>query len=137
MLRGALLTLAAIALLGPLAASASADFPYSRNSTPSGFDNLYLDAGQVPTDLGGNTFKFAATPDPANTTNNASPVELGGARGAHVVDADSAVQTAFRTTTGRPDVTIAILDSGIQWNDAGDMNDLRNEDQHRRGAEAA
>jgi hypothetical protein len=124
-LRGALLTLAAIALLGPLAASASADFPYSRNSTPSGFDDLYLDAGQVPTDLGGNTFKFAATPDPANTTNNASPVELGGVRGAHVVDADSAVQTAFRTTTGRPDVTIAILDSGIQWNDAGDMNDLR------------
>ncbi len=125
MLGAALLTLLALAISGALAAQASADFPYSRNASPTGYDDLYLNAGQVPTDLGGNTFKFAATPDPANTANNANPVELGGVRGAHVVDADAAVQTAFRTTTGRPDVTIAILDSGIQWNDAGDMNDLR------------
>jgi len=114
--------LAAAAVAAPIA---SAELPYSRNATPTGYDDLWLDPGQTPADLGGNTFKFAATPDPANTDINASPVELGGVRGAHVVDADAAAETAWRTTSGRPDVTIAILDSGIQWNDAGDMNDLR------------
>src|SRR5205823_14533102 len=29
------------------------------------------------------------------------------------------------TTLGRPDVTISVLDSGIKWNDAGAMHDLR------------
>ena len=34
--------------------------------------------------------------------------------------------TALRDArTGRPDVTIAVLDSGIKWNDAGAMDDLR------------
>ena len=124
-LRAAAVALATLAAMALLASSAAAEFPYSRNASPTGYDDLWLNAGQVPSDLGGNTFKFAATPDPANTTNNASPVELGGVRGAHVVDADAAAQTAFRTTTGRPDVTIAILDSGIKWNDAGAMSDLR------------
>jgi hypothetical protein len=119
------LALVAFGLSGLAAAGAAADFPYSRNATPIGYGDLRLDPGQVPGDLGGNTFKFAATPDPANTAINSNPVELGGVRGAHVVDADAGAETAFRTTTGRPDVTIAILDSGIQWNDAGDMEDLR------------
>ena len=46
--------------------------------------------------------------------------------------------TAFQMTTGRPDVTIAILDSGIKWNDAGrhDRPAREDPDQHRRGAEA-
>ncbi len=114
-----------IALAAAAAPSAFADFPYSRNASPTGYDDLYLDPGQVPADLGGNQFKFAATPDPANTINNANPVELGGVRGAHVVDADAAAETAFQITTGRPDVTIAILDSGVKWNDAGAMTDLR------------
>jgi len=112
-------------MAGMPASSASAAFPYSRNASPTGYDDLWLNAGQVPGDLGGNTFKFAATPDPANTADNASPVELGGIRGAHVVDADASAETAFRTTTGRPDVTIAVIDSGIEWNDAGAMGDLR------------
>ena len=46
-------------------------------------------------------------------------------RGGHVVDPNPSVDTAWQTTTGRPDVTIAVLDSGIKWNDAGAMNDLR------------
>ena len=33
--------------------------------------------------------------------------------------------TAWMTTTGRPDVTIAVLDSGIEWNNPGAMDDLR------------
>jgi len=112
--------------------AASADFPYSRNASPTGFDDLYLNPGQTPSDLGGNTFKFAATPDPANAQ-NANPVELGGVRGAHVVDADALADTAFQVTTGRPDVTIAILDSGIKWNDAGDMTDLREKTRINQG----
>ena len=124
---GVLLAIGAVAV-----PSASADFPYSRNASPTGFDDLYLNPGQTPTDLGGNTFKFAATPDPANAQ-NANPVELGGVRGAHVVDADALADTAFQVTTGRPDVTIAILDSGIKWNDAGDMTDLREKTRINQG----
>ena len=119
-----MLVVALLALGGMLVPSAFASFPYSRNASPTGYDDLYLDPGQVPTDLGGNQFKFAATPDPGNAQNS-NPVELGGVRGAHVVDADALADTAFQVTTGRPDVTIAILDSGIKWNDAGDMSDLR------------
>ncbi len=109
-----------------LAPSASADFPYTRPAgDPTDPTDLYLGPGQVGNDLGGNEFKYAATPDPANVLTNANPVELGGVRGAHVVDDDPAAATAFQRTTGRPDVTIAILDSGIKWNDAGAMEDLR------------
>lgn len=116
-----------------IAPAAFGAFPYSRNASPTGPADLYLNAGQVPNDLGGNEFKFAATPDPANTLNNLIPVELGGVRGAHVVDDDASVQTAFTTTTGRPDVTIAILDSGIKWNDAGAMADLRKKNRLNQG----
>ncbi len=123
--RGAIGALTVLLLL-VLAAPASAVFPYTRaGGDPTDPADLYLGAGTVPTDLGGNEFKFAATPDPANAINNLLPVELGGVRGAHVVDDDAAAGTAFQTTTGRPDVTIAILDSGIKWNDAGAMTDLR------------
>lgn len=126
------------ALVGMLtlsaAAPAAAVFPYTRGGgDPTDPTDLYLNAGAVPTDLGGNEFKFAATPDPANAANNALPVELGGVRGAHVVDADAAAQTAFRTTTGRPDVTIAVIDSGVKWNDAGAMADLRKKTRLNQG----
>ena len=36
----------------------------------------------------------------------------------------AAVDLAWGVTTGRDDVTIAVLDSGIKWRDAGDMADL-------------
>ena len=116
------------------AATASASFPYTRaGGDPTDPTDLYLNPGSVPGDLGGNEFKFAATPDPANGVNNALPVELGGVRGAHVVDDDASVSTAFQTTTGRPDVTIAILDSGIKWDDAGAMSDLRKKTRLNEG----
>ena len=54
-----------------------------------------------------------------------SAQELFGVRGAHVVDSNPAVGTAWQTTVGRPDVTIAVLDSGIKWYDQGSMADLR------------
>ncbi|MGI8756462.1 MAG: hypothetical protein ACR2MB_11500, partial [Acidimicrobiales bacterium] len=129
-----LLVLATLALAGALAPVAFASFPYSRNSNPTGYDDLYLNpGGPVPNDLGGNEFKFAATPDPANGPQiNNNPLELNGVRGAHVFDAAN-VPTAFTHTTGRPDVTIALLDSGIKWNDAGAMNDLRKKIRLNKG----
>jgi hypothetical protein len=143
--RGTRLLAAALVTLGVSFATAPAfgAFPYSRpGANTHDFTDLYLTT-QVPSDLcgDGNQFKFASSPDPANTLVNIDPVELGGVRGAHVVDGlpptgcdqdpqvpptvASADPTAFKLTTGRPDVTIAVLDSGIKWNDAGSMDDLR------------
>jgi hypothetical protein len=115
-------------------------FPYSRPGADlANFDDLYL-TSQLPGDLcgDGNEPKFSASADPSNTVINSSPVELGGVRGAHVADKTppgddcsgptvnaSSKPTAWRLTLGRPDVTIAVLDSGIKWNDAGAMADLR------------
>src|SRR5919108_615213 len=128
-------------------------FPYTRSGgDPHDYTTLHL-SGQVPNDLGGdgNTFKFAATPDPANALDNADPVELGGVRGAHLVDGQasqatscdndppttptsaSVRPTAFQLTLGRPDVTIAVLDSGIKWNDDEAMDDLRDKVHLNRG----
>jgi hypothetical protein len=115
----------ALALAAPPAFGA---FPYTRGGgNPKDFTDLYLNAGQTPNDLDGdgNEFKFAATPDPDNSFDNSNPVELGGVRGAHIDDAFSGVQTAWMRTTGRPDVTIAVLDSGIKWNDPDAMSNLR------------
>jgi hypothetical protein len=38
----------------------------------------------------------------------------------------ASVDKAWGTTTGRPDVIIAVHDSGIMWDNLGDMNDLNN-----------
>lgn len=46
-----------------------------------------------------------------NPAIDASPQELFGVRGA-------SVDRAWQVTTGRPDVTIAVLDSGIRWGEA-------------------
>src|SRR5207237_548996 len=65
--------------------------------------------------------------------------ELCGVRGASIVDLNATfpagtascipaltpVRTAFEVTLGRPDVVIAVLDSGIKWNDANAMVALR------------
>ena len=52
-------------------------------------------------------------------------MELNGVRGGHLADPSTTVHAAWETSTGRPDVTIAVLDSGIKWNDDGAMSDLR------------
>ncbi|MGH2982346.1 MAG: S8 family serine peptidase, partial [Solirubrobacterales bacterium] len=120
-----------------VASSAFGAFPYTRpGGDPKDFTDLYLTpSSPVPNDLGGdgNTFKFASTPDPANTLVNSSPVELGGVRGAHLADADRSAAQAVQTTLGRPDVTIAVLDSGIEWSDAGAMAELRRKTRLNRG----
>src|SRR4051812_4155441 len=112
-----------------LAPAALGTVPYARSGADThNYTDLYLNAGETPNDLSGdgNTFKFAATPDPANGPQiNSNPFELFGERGAHVNDADASAQTAWMTTTGRPDVSIAVLDSGIKRFDPGPMSDLR------------
>ena len=64
-----------------------------------------------------NDWKYAATAEAAART-PPTRRELNGIRGARVVDPSPTAATAWQTTTGRPDVTIAVLDSGIKWNDA-------------------
>ncbi|MFL5886664.1 MAG: S8 family serine peptidase, partial [Thermoleophilaceae bacterium] len=46
---------------------------------------------------------------------------------------NAATPTAWETTTGRPDVTIAVLDSGIKWNDHNAMVDLRRKVRLNKG----
>jgi len=80
------------------APTAHAAFPYEYNGTP-------------PSDLEGKTeWMYAATPEAGNALVNADPRELGGVRGASLVDTDPSVATGWQTSTGRPDVTIAVLD---------------------------
>src|SRR3954454_23041836 len=128
--RAALACALAMLVLLP-AAVAHAEFPYAPGS---GFDKhdystFHTNVGQAPNDLAddGNDWKFAATPGADSAGLAANPYELDGVRGAHVVDPAAAADnpTAWETTTGRPDVTIAVLDSGIKWNDHGAMQDLR------------
>ncbi|MBI5106465.1 MAG: VCBS repeat-containing protein [Solirubrobacterales bacterium] len=104
--------LAAVVASALAAPAAHAAFPYTYDGSP-------------PPDLSGKErWMYAATPEPGNLTVNASPFELGGVRGAHVVDEGDA-PTAWQTTTGRPDVLIAVHDSGIRWDDRGAMRNLR------------
>ncbi len=110
----------AIALV--TAVPALAEFPYPQGATS--FDDLFLPAGQVPSDVGGDDWKYAATPE-ASPPLDPFGVELGGVRGAHIVDSNPAPPTAWETTTGRPDVQIAVLDSGIEWNNQGAMANER------------
>jgi hypothetical protein len=124
-----LLLAGACALVLALAASpAEADFPFG--SGPP----FKLAPGSVPSDLAGdgNDWKFAATAE-TNSPYASDPRELFGVRGAHVVDSDPSVDTAWQISTGRPDVTIAVLDSGIKWNDAGAMTDLRRKARLNKG----
>jgi hypothetical protein len=108
------------------APAALGDYPYTSGSPTGAFDTFKLNAGVVPDDIAdsGSDWKYSATPE-SGSPNTANAKELNGVRGAHVVDADASKKTAWRITTGRPDVSIAVLDSGIKWNDAGAMEDLR------------
>jgi hypothetical protein len=82
-------------------------------------------------------WKLAATRDTSllSAKVNLQPDELCGIRGMSLVDrlltqpagtcARGPVRTAWQVSTGRPDVVIAVLDSGIEWNDSSAMSDLR------------
>ncbi len=93
-------------------------------------------------------WKLAGTPDsplanPLTAKVNLQKDELCGIRGMSVVDTDTVqpagscahgtVHTAWQVSTGRPDVVIAVLDSGIEWNDQGAMTDLRDKVRLNQG----
>jgi hypothetical protein len=130
-----LLVVAWTAAAGP---SAYAAFPYLPGSDPSDYGDYRLRASDPrPAELTSGakqTWMYAADQEPGNEPVNSDPRELNGVRGAHLVDATTPNDDlAWATTTGRPDVTIAVLDSGIKWNDRGAMLDLRRKTRINRG----
>jgi hypothetical protein len=114
---------AAVAVVA-LATPAFATFPYPApppGTPPQQYATyLRLPATVPPTRpsdfAGGDAWKLTSdqSGDPAI---DASPRELFGVTG-------MSVDLAWQVTTGRPDVVIAVLDSGIEWLNAGAMADL-------------
>src|SRR3989454_278138 len=120
----------AVSLTLFVALSARAEFPFHADANRC--DSSGNPPGCIPlpnemSDCNGEMWKFASTSvcttDP--TVLN-SPNELFGVSG-------MSVETAWRLETGRPDVVIAVLDSGIKWNDLGALNDLRKKFYLNRG----
>jgi hypothetical protein len=128
---------------------ARAAFPYAPGGNPHNPLTFKLAPGEAPSEFSETgDWKLAATPDsvlanPLAITVNNQPDELCGIRGMSIVDrqttepagscARGVIHTAWEVTTGRPDVTIAVLDSGIEWNDASAMSDLRAKVRLNRG----
>jgi hypothetical protein len=130
-----LLVVACAAALG--APAALAQFPY-----PSGIDkaespDYKLAAGTTPSNFS-ETGDWELTGTPASSTSspgtalvNEQSDQLCGIRGISLLDAQTTqpagscatgpVNTAFQVSTGNPDVHIAVLDSGIEWNDPSVM----------------
>lgn len=141
--RALLATALTVLAFAALAAVASADFPYAAQNGPYDPSQFRLPHSQpVPGELG-DDFKFQSTPEPPNANPifeaqnqlvRNSPFELHGVRGAHVADSsDRNAGQAWDKTTGRPDVVIDVLDSGIQWNRVDAMVDLRRKIHLNRG----
>ncbi|MEA2645532.1 MAG: hypothetical protein QOE92_615, partial [Chloroflexota bacterium] len=113
------------ALLWPV--TAYADYPWHGGGTPTNpyayedylVANPPIDCRAVttnaPSDLDCNDWKVTSKKDAGTPTTHQ---ELGGVMGA-------SLDRAWDVTTGRPDIHIAVLDSGIRWDDGGYMNDLR------------
>ena len=95
---------------------AQAEFPYGGSG--SDYSSFKVGDGVVPNDIEADEmfWKLAGSPED-NSTTTADPKELFGVRGSRVVDDKEGVDTAWQTTTGRPDVVIAVLDSGIRWDE--------------------
>jgi hypothetical protein len=122
-----LLVLFGLLVVFALPASALGAFPYQRQGAPDDYTSYRLPPNAPrPNELSGDkVWMYASTPAAASPL-VADKRELNGVRGASVVDADGTAPQAWATTTGRPDVTIAILDSGVMWNDYGKpVNDIR------------
>ncbi len=120
MLRASLLVALAVAVARPSLAT----FPYPAPppGTPVDYAALRLPATMPPThpnDFIGDTAWKLGSDQSGNPVIDADPHELFGVTG-------MSVDLAWQVTTGRPDVVIAVLDSGIEWRDAGAMADLAN-----------
>lgn len=147
MSRRLLAVLVSTALLGALGLPAGAEFPQKSPpdyaSDPYAYENyMFLPAANYPpNDITSGkkewwvySSKTACElyPPPhskavnCNPALNANPQELFGVTGA-------SIDRAWETTTGRPDVVIAVTDSGIKWNDTGAMSDLANKTWLNKG----
>lgn len=131
--------LAATLTLFAVAVPAAAEFPQaapgSSPSSPYAYEEYMHSAAFPPSDLGGDIWKYSSKNacelygqlDPrCSPLVNANPQELYGVTGA-------SIDKAWSTTTGRPDVVIAVHDSGVKWNDLGVMNDLNNKTWLNKG----
>ena len=124
--------IAAALLATVFAAPALGAFPYEAGD-PHDYSTYRLGKDRPrPVEIGGGKLKWmyastaAEVPEPFVNPLVGDKRELNGVTGAWLVDADRDAPQAFHTTTGRPDVTIAVLDSGVQWNDYGKpMQDVR------------
>ncbi len=132
-MRAFLVLLSATLALALLAGPARAAFPYGSAPAANPF-GYHLTDGQFPTDLEGNVeWMYSATPGSDNAAYALDPRELNGVRGAHIVDKTAAPDVAWETTTGRPDVTLSVLDSGIKWDDRTAMLDVRKKMRLNKG----
>ena len=133
-MRGRLAAMALVVAVGlGLPATALAAYPFQPQGGPSEYAKFRVPAGSgvSANDLNGKReWMYASTPED-DSPFLADRRELNGIRGAHLADAAPVAQ-GWQTTTGRPDVTIAVLDSGIKWNDLGPMRDLRRKTRLRR-----
>jgi len=127
------LLIAAMFALG--APAAFAQFPYPDGVGKPESSSYRLAPGVTPSNFSETgDWELSATPDTSATSESTvdrQADQLCGVRGISLVDADTVqptgcaagqpVKTAFEVTTGNPDVHIAVLDSGIEWNDPSVM----------------
>jgi hypothetical protein len=137
LLRSLITSLIALTLGLTMAAPALADSPYG-GPRPAGThpysysDYLRITPEQYPpNDLGGESWKYSSQTacqlygagdehcTPQTLLNEHDPQELYGVTGA-------SLDKAWEYTTGRPDVVIGNVDSGVMWDDHGAMEDLNN-----------
>src|SRR5438477_390675 len=113
-----------------VALCARAEFPFRADANRCDSSGNPPGCIALPNEMSGcngEMWKFASTSVcTSDPTVLDSPNELFGVSG-------MSVETAWRLETGRPDVVIAVLDSGIKWNDLGALNDLRKKFYLNRG----
>ncbi|GAC1576884.1 MAG: hypothetical protein NVS3B24_07190 [Candidatus Dormibacteria bacterium] len=123
----ALLLACAAAIAVPLAALAEMPWPGAPGVAQRFDYQAYLRAhvvcppagtNQNPVDYDCTDWHVSSQVDPQAGTPARSAQELGGVMG-------GSLDKAYNVSTGRPDIHIAVLDSGIMWDD-GAMADLRN-----------
>ena len=137
-----------LAGLAVTTSAALAQFPYLGTGNLAEPASWKLAPGEVPDNIGGDAWKYAATPAIAaarlraarpnmrlSPRTNSQMDELCGVTGMSLVDANATmpsgtgsciaagtpIHTAFDETLGRPDVSIAELDSGVEWNNRSAM----------------
>jgi len=131
----ALCVLALVAGFAPVTAMADMPWPSSTGQADPYAYQSYLYSGapgtgtgaidcnaattNAPNDLDCNDYHMSGRVDPTVNGGVLSAQELGGVIG-------PTIDRAWDVTTGRPDIHIAVLDSGIEWNNYSDMGDLRN-----------